>query len=318
MRRSLRGFVCALSCLAPLPAQAAGDCKFPPVKPVILKHMGPCQFDPAALSFAGDARRQAACLTAPVFPFGKIGGPREDLPPALADFVGTAKALPQPEALRQLLQQRGLEADFGPVLMSPVARAQDGEPLSRPATYFVIHDTSSPNYLGRSWPPDIDRDASINNLGRYACANKIERAHVFINRSGSVMLAHDLDVPWRATKFEMAVGFGTTLKGLFLHAELVQPRRRAPGRGRSNDFLAPNPGFSAAQYDSLALVYTVASLRAGFWLIPAFHAVVDDGIYDKHDDPQNFDLAAFADSIDRLRQGAQRLAAGQPGDEGAR
>ena len=39
---------------------------------------------------------------------------------------------------------------------------------------------------------------------------------------------------------------------------------------------------------------------SGFWLIPTFHAVVDEGIYDKHDDPQNFELAAFAESLEKL------------------
>jgi hypothetical protein len=29
--------------------------------------------------------------------------------------------------------------------------------------------------------------------------------------------------------------------------------------------------------------------------------VIDEGIYDKHDDPQNFDLDAFAESLERLR-----------------
>ena len=93
--------------------------------------------------------------------------------------------------------------------------------------------------------------------------------------------------------------FGTALKGLFLHVELIQPRRALErGYGRRNDFLAPDPGFSPAQYDSLALVYMVASVRAGFWLIPAFHAVLDEGIRNKHDDPQNFELEAFARSLD--------------------
>jgi hypothetical protein len=72
------------------------------------------------------------------------------------------------------------------------------------------------------------------------------------------------------------------------------------GYGRRNDFLAPDPGFSQAQYDSLALVYAVASRRAGFWLIPAFHSVLDEGIRNKHDDPQNFRLEAFAASLDHL------------------
>ncbi|MGH7126712.1 MAG: hypothetical protein ACREFI_20200, partial [Stellaceae bacterium] len=47
-------------------------------------------------------------------------------------------------------------------------------------------------------------------------------------------------------------------------------------------------------------IYIVASLRAGAWMIPAFHAVIDDGIYDKHDDPQNFEFEKFASAIDKL------------------
>jgi hypothetical protein len=288
-------------------AEAAGNCRFPPTKPPVLKNMGPCEFDPGTLSFAGDARQQAACLTSPVLPFGYIGKPREDLPAAFAEHVGRPRDLPARDALTKMLRERGIDIDFS--LEQPVAHAHDNDPLSRSATYFVIHDTSSPNYLGRPWPADIDTDKSINNLGRYECANKIERAHVFINRTGQIMLSHDFSVPWRATKFEMAPVHGGALKGLFLHVELIQPRKRAPGRGARNDFLAPSPGFSMAQYESLALVYAMASLRAGFWLIPAFHAVLDDGIYDKHDDPQNFDLPAFAEKVDELRRGVRRLAA---------
>ena len=54
--------------------------------------------------------------------------------------------------------------------------------------------------------------------------------------------------------------------------------------------------------NSLALVYAVTSLRAGFWLIPGFHAVVDEFIRDKHDDPQNFELAAFVNSLETLME----------------
>src|SRR5581483_6768139 len=276
-------------------AFAGGNCRFPPSRPVVLKDMGPCRFDQGLLSFAGDFKQQTACLVSPVATFGKIDGPRENLPVALGDYVGRSKELPSREALTALLRERGIDIDFA--LDQPIAHAQSGDPVSRSATYFVIHDTSSPNYMGRAWPADIDTDRSINNLNRYSCDNKIERAHAFINRTGAIMLAHDFSVPWRATKFEMAPDFGNALKGLFVHVELVQPRKRYPGRGWANDFLAPSPGFTRAQYDSLALVYAIASLRAGFWLIPAFHAVIDDGIFDKHDDPQNFDLAAFADSI---------------------
>ena len=123
-------------------------------------------------------------------------------------------------------------------------------------------------------------------------------------------------MPWRATKFERALNFNGRLKGLFLHAEMIQPRRREWGewrlvrfrrhghhrtrRSRRSLIVAPLPGFTQAQYDRLALVYTIASVRAGAWLIPAFHAVIDNALPNGHDDPQNFDLAAFAGSLERL------------------
>ena len=76
-----------------------------------------------------------------------------------------------------------------------------------------------------------------------------------------------------------------------------------PGRGRRNDALAPTPGFSDVQYDRLALIYAIASVRAGRWLIPAFHVAINSGIRGGHDDPQNFDVAAFAAGIERLANG---------------
>ena len=264
--------------------------------------MGPCNFNLEELRFAGSAEEQARCLLAPVYKIGKLGPPLEGLPAVLKDRVGRDMGLPAREALLALLREENLDNDFGGELARPVARARDNDPLSPLARYMVIHDTSSPNLRGRPWPKDIDQVSSINALSRYSCSNKIERAHVFINRTGAMLYPHDFAVPWRATKFEMAVQFGTQLKGLFLHVELIQPRRREPRRGWRNDFQAPEPGFTPAQYDRLALVYVVASVRAGAWLIPAFHAVIDEGIRDKHDDPQNFELEAFAGSLERLIQ----------------
>jgi hypothetical protein len=293
-------------------ARAAGECRSPRRPPVFLKTMGPCNFDLGLLAFAGDPAQQAACLLTPVQKMGKLGPPLSALPAILGQHVGQVHDLADREALRIVLQEHGLNTTLGATLLEPVAQANDGDPAAPYARYFVIHDTSVPNFRGRPWPKDIDSDASINNLNRYVCANKIEGAHVFINRRGAVLVGHDLSVPWRATKFEMAVQFGTALKGLFLHVELIQPRRREPGRGRGNDFQAPVPGFTPAQYDTLALVYAIASVRAGRWLIPAFHAVIDEGIRNKHDDPQNFELQAFAHSLETLleRLGKPDRAAG--------
>jgi len=283
-------------------AWAAGFCRFPKQPPVILKNMGPCNFDPAELRFAGEPEAQARCLLAPVYKIGHLGPPLESLPAVFKDRVGRDTDLPAREKLLALLREKKLDNDFGGELARPAARARDNDPLAPVARYLVIHDTSSPNLRAKPWPKDIDQARSINELSRYSCSNKIERAHVFINRTGAVLHPHDFAVPWRATKFEMAVQFGTALKGLFLHVELVQPRRSEPRRGRNNDFQAPQPGFTPAQYDRLALVYVIASVRAGAWLVPAFHAVIDEGIRNKHDDPQNFELDAFAGSLERLIQ----------------
>ena len=273
---------------------------FRPVPPVTLKNMGPCEFDPATLAFKGEPAEQARCLLSPVQPVGRLGPPLAALPTVLADRVGKSTESFDRDGLAAWLAERGLADPLGESLAKKVSRANDNDSGSRPAAYFVIHDTSAPNYGSLPWPTSINDEAKINNLNRYRCANDIERAHVFINRGGAILLAHDFEVPWRATKFEMATNFGSALKGLFLHIELIQPRRRHPKFGRGNDFLAPEPGFAPEQYDALAVVYVVTSIRAGFWMIPAFHAVLDEGIRNKHDDPQNFELAAFARSLERL------------------
>jgi hypothetical protein len=297
--------------LASSPAGALGNCYFKPVPPVTLKNMGLCEFDPAGLSFAGEPERQARCLLNPVGPVGRLGPPLKELPAALAARVGKAVELPDAALVQSWLAARGLAEPLGESLSRPVARARDGDPAARPATYFVIHDTSTPNYGALPWPRNLDDDPKINNLDRYRCANQIERAHVFINRGGAILLAHDFSVPWRATKFEMATNFAGALKGLFLHIELIQPRKRDPRYGRRNDFLAPEPGFTQAQYAALAVVYLAASVRAGFWMIPAFHSVIDEGIRNKHDDPQNFELQAFVESWEKLLAELQKLATTQ-------
>jgi hypothetical protein len=48
----------------------------------------------------------------------------------------------------------------------------------------------------------------------------------------------------------------------------------------------------------LALLYTIASVRAGEW--PAFHAVIDGDVRGGHDDPQNFKIEAFADALEEI------------------
>ncbi len=44
----------------------------------------------------------------------------------------------------------------------------------------------------------------------------------------------------------------------------------------------------------------VASVRAGRWLVPAYHIAIDQGIPRGHDDPQHFSLERFSAALDRL------------------
>jgi hypothetical protein len=204
------------------------------------------------------------------------------------------------ELFGRTLSELRLDSHLGEGLPDPISRARDNDPDAPAARYLVIHDTSGPK-LG-SFPADIDANRKINNLARFHCSDSAEIAHVIVNRVGDLYVGHDLRVPWRSTKFERALNFGGELKGLFLHAEFIQPRR-----GGRHDITAPNPGFTAIQYDRLALIYTLASVRAGQWLIPAFHAVIDNDIRGGHDDPQNFDVESFARSLEALLQRCQYL-----------
>ena len=43
-------------------------------------------------------------------------------------------------------------------------------------------------------------------------------------------------------------------------------------------------------------------MRRGKWLVPAFHAAIDAEIPNGHDDPLNFDVDSFANSLDRLAE----------------
>src|SRR5262249_12670392 len=64
--------------------------------------------------------------------------------------------------------------------------------------------------------------------------------------------------------------------------------------------VAPEPGFTAATMERLALCYVAASLRSGTWMIPAFHCALDLGISDGHDDPQNFDLFQWGGALEKV------------------
>jgi hypothetical protein len=268
--------------------------------PYFIKTMGVCEFNPQTLSFSGTPVEQAMCLMRGMDASRNLAPKLESLPPALAKRIGRDSGLPSREVLSTFLSKQDLEWDFAAHLWQPLSRANDNDPDAPMARYIVFHDTSGPNYGRRSFPSDIDVNPKINNLSNYFCSDEWGKAHVVVNRSGDMLLNHDFATPWRETKFEQAANFAGALKGLFVHVELIEPRRSAPGHNWRNDAQGPDPGFTTAQYDRLALLYVIASVRAEQWLIPAFHAALDAQIRNGHDDPMNFDIESFADSLDKL------------------
>jgi hypothetical protein len=262
----------------------------------------PCAFDESSLSYTGTPPEQARCLLRPVLIGGQLGAPLQKLLAPLDKLIGKPLNINQATLQRFLAEQHINEADLGGSLADPISRANTVSPEAPLARYFVIHDVSTPNYLDDAFPPDINEASWIwNDLNRKWLSKKV--THVYISRTGESVTAVDfktqLPDPHHGTKFARD-RLRNRGKGLYLHVELVQPRRRDPRGLPDNDRIAPTPGFTDAQLKRLALVYLAASVRRGEWMIPAFHAVVDAGIADAHDDPQNFDTTRWAEHLRTL------------------
>jgi hypothetical protein len=260
--------------------------------------VGPCAFDIPTLSFAGTPIEQAECLMQKVRRGGELRPQR--LPALFRGLLETAGSPSPAQAAAALAAfsepYRSWAAERAQL---PASQTEAGVPLA----YFVIHDTSMPFLGERPFPADLDRDAEVNDLNVYVQPEPV--AHIFLNRAGQIWPGHDLSRPWRATKLETRVA-GVPARGRFVHIELVQPRRHAPGSTSLSDTLAPRPGFSQEQYRLLAALYVHASARAGQWLIPSQHATLDAGMEDAHDDPQNFDVSRFAEELAALLPAQER------------
>ncbi|HEY6659844.1 MAG TPA: hypothetical protein VI031_01835 [Pyrinomonadaceae bacterium] len=236
---------------------------------------------------------QAKCLLRPVKKFANLGGPLNELPAPFDTLVGqpteTSISL---EQLKRFLAAKGIrETDVGGSLSIS---------LSKPK-YFVIHDTSDFLELN-NFPSNInDETSSLNDLSRRV-SKKV--CHVYINRVGQSATA----VVFESLTPPPGTKFGTChreQRTSFLHIENIQPRIRDRSVSFKNDAIAPDPGFTEAQLGRLALVYVVASVRSGKWLIPAYHSPIDLGYPDAHDDPQNFNLQTWStrlrDLIEQVR-----------------
>lgn len=265
-----------------------------------------CAWSDDAYAFAGTPVEQARCLLRPVAIAGDIADADVVLPPSLDAVVGRRVAI-DPPALRAWLQAQGIDdAGIGGPIDAPLSSTSGAN--VRPARYFVIHDTSTLLCQREDFPANADAaDAPWNRAAHWI---DHPQAHLYITRDGKAYppQARTFATPWRATRLERDLGVAS--RDLFLHIENVQLRRPEvvadapllrPDGDCVNDRIAISPGFSRAQSERLALVYVAASARAGTWLIPAYHAVLDAGFVGGHDDPQHFDLEAWAADVCALR-----------------
>lgn len=262
----------------------------------------PCELDRSTHLFTGSPVEQARCLLRPNRIGGVLDTELKKLPGPLENIIGQKMAVDK-NSLRKYLKEHGIDENaLGGSLDDALVTANLPNGQEIPALYFIIHDTSWPYLKDEPFPAGF-------NTGANWKGNKIEVwmnnpvAHIFVNRLGrsvtTTPFAEAVRKGW-GTKFARDV-LKMDAKGLEIHIELIQPRRRDPANSNpENDRFAPEPGFTDAQYDRLALLYLCASLRRGSWLIPAYHSAIDAGIKDAHDDPQNFKLKKFAKSLKKL------------------
>lgn len=262
----------------------------------------PCRFDEVTLAFAGTAVEQARCLLRPNAIGGVLGAELKKLPDPLEKLIGQKVGISRTGLRKYLVKNKLDETALGGSLDLHLSHGVRTDGVVMLATYFVIHDTSTPYLKDAEFPRNIDSDPTWpgNKLDIWL---KSPVAHVFVNRLGESITTTPFDEPVKkgfGTKFARDI-LKDDAKGMQIHIELVQPRRRDPSNSNpTNDRIAPLPGFSTKQYERLALLYVVASVRRSIYLIPAYHSAIDAGIKGAHDDPQNFELKKFAGEVKKL------------------
>jgi hypothetical protein len=225
---------------------------------------------------------QARSLLRPVRRGCAYGAPLRELPQPLGDLVGKTVNL-SVNLCRNYLAKEGIkEHDIGGSLDVAIPRPR----------YFVIHDTSSKIDGATAFPRNINESSWASNRMR----SSVRPANVFVTRVGTSFTHSDFSHTELSTKYVIKYRHKSDQ---FLNTELIQPRISGNSRG-TGDAIAPQPGFPACQLERLAVIYIAASLRHGYWLVPAFHAVVDYEFRNRsnmHDDPQNFSLDAWAELL---------------------
>lgn len=249
---------------------------------------GPCRFSSETLTFAGSVSDTAACLLRRVRERGS-GAVAQPVPQWLISRMARPVDV-TPEQVRRYLTAHGVAAAD---LTSTTALGD--MPRRR---YFVIHDTSSPELRGATAFPANINDASYSGNSLSGWVDTSRRVNLITSRDGRSRLLRDWSAarPSPATKIEVDSRVPAA-RAVFVHVENIQPRINPD---HSFFWQAPVPGLGPAQEQRLALAYVVASLRAGRWLIPAYHFNIDEGLPDGHDDPQHMDLASWVARIDTI------------------
>jgi hypothetical protein len=248
--------------------------------------LGGCRFNVARQQFAGDAAAQLRCLLKRVKVKG-AGADVQAIPVWLTDNVWQATRI-SPERLQRHLDDRQLSSSL---TLSPV------QVNRQQVRYFVIHDTSSPEVPGRVLPGNIDTPEYNRRLLCCAFATVRRKVNLIIGRDGASRATIDWGAPRPSAATKIEVGRGASARPVFVHVENIQPRAKPAG---SWAWIAPQPGLTPAQEERLALAYVVASVRAGRWLMPAYHFNIDQGLPDGHDDPQNMELQSWTARVEAL------------------
>jgi hypothetical protein len=251
----------------------------------------PCPFDINQMGFSGAPVEQARCLLRFVKRVGNVDDTPATLPQILTTLLSDPLSLGVTKSqLRSFLQKQGIpESTVGGPVTDRVCHADTDNPSAPLARYFMIHDTSSKLKASETFDPAFINTAAWS--GNSLSSLKRGKTHIYITRLGQTLTDNSYLTPFRATQFELKPAH-TRFRGLFLHHELVQPRK-----GPANtDPDSPDPGFTPEQYARLALQYIIASVRRGNWMVPAFHCVLDLHVGD-HDDPQRFDLEAWGNAL---------------------
>ena len=240
--------------------------------PYFIKTMGPCGFDPTTMSFQGEPAEQAKCLMRGMDQSRNLAPPVESLPPAAyrPRRHRTRPAQPRgaehiPVQARSGMGFRRLSVDAGVARQRQRSGRADGA-LFRHSRHQRAEFRPPLLSRRRRWRLQ-DQQSRPSSNARTAGERRMSSSTV----PAACCSITSCPFPGaRPNSSRRRISAGA-LKGLFLHVELIQPRRAA-GHGRRNDAQSPTPAFTTAQYDRLALLYVIASVRASRWLIPAYHA----------------------------------------------